>query len=268
MPLLDTDDSSISATAVTAARIHPLAQLGVGNGDFTRGSYDGDAADLGRLPFQTLLAVGAELRHGADGRPTLWLEAVTTNNFHHPHAAETDSPRAWYDNNNLFAVIAEPAKGLRAALTYVIKTAPNGFSPRIDETNVSVQYAGSGLLGAIKPAAVVTAHPHGGRGVYTQVEVAPEWHLRGGSDGPTLSFPIKAGVGWSRFYGTGTGDAAYGAVGLVYIHPVKIAGVKAAFRAQASALIREHAIARLGTDPEVEHGTVVPLVSIGFSIAG
>lgn len=266
MPLLDTDDSSLSEAAVTEGRIHPLAQIGLGNGDFSRGAYDGDAADLDRLPYQTQLAIGAELAHGADGKPTLWLEGVTTNNFHAPHADETASPRAWYDNNNLVGLIAEPLPGLRGALTYVIKTAPNGFASTVHEANASVIYAGDGLLGSIRPAAVVTMHPHGGHGVYTQVGITPAWHLTGGSGGPTLSLPVKAGVGWSGFYGADTDDAAYGAVGLAYTHPVSIRGVKAAFHASASALIRSDPVARQG-DFEAEHGTVVPLVSIGFSVA-
>lgn len=266
MPLLDTDDSSLGQTAVTAGRIHPLGQLGVGNGDFTRGAYDGDPADLNRLPVQTLLAIGAELRHAADGTPTLWLEGVTTNNFHAPHAADPTSPRIWYDNNNLLGLIAQLSPRLRGALTYVIKTTPNGFSSTIHEANASVQFAGNGLLGAIKPGAVVTVHPYGGHGVYSQIGVTPAWHLRGGSDGPTLSFPLKAGIGWSGFYGTGTGDATYGAAGLAYVHPVRLGRVKAAFHAQAAALIRSRAVARLGND-EADHGTVVPLASIGFSVA-
>ena len=194
MPLLDTDDSSLGTTAVTEGQIHPLVQLGVGNGDFSRGAYDGDAADLDRLPFQTLVAVGAELAHGSDGTPTLWLEAVSTNNFHASHADETASPRAWYDNNNLVGLIAQVTPGLRGALTYVIKTAPNGFASTVHEANASVVYSGRGFLGVIKPAAVVTMHPHGGHGVYSQIGITPSGHLTSGSGGPSLSFPIKAGV--------------------------------------------------------------------------
>lgn len=107
MPTIDTEDASLGSASVGDARVHPMIAIDVRNGDFVRGSYDDDAADLDRVPVHLQLGLGFELSRGAQGQPDAWLFLRSSNGFHAP-VAEENSPRAWYESNNVAGLIVEP----------------------------------------------------------------------------------------------------------------------------------------------------------------
>lgn len=96
VPTIDTEDASLGSTSVGSGRVHPSMALDVRNGDFARGNYDDDAADLDRLPVHLQLGFAAELHRKAHDKADVFLVFNSSNGVHVPVSAELTAPRAWY----------------------------------------------------------------------------------------------------------------------------------------------------------------------------
>jgi len=267
VPTIDTEDATIGSDAVSSGGwLHPSLGVDLRNGDFARGNYDDDAADLDRLPAHLQVGLAVDLHRGRDGAVDTWLVARSSNGFHAPATTERGSPRSWYESNNLLALVATPAPGLRAAAIYTIKTSPNGVSATTHEASLSFAYEAKSGLGLLKPTLAVTGHAKGGGGLYTQAGIEPELSLAAGDDAAKLSFPAAIGVGWRGFYEQGSGDRLFGNAGVALSKPLTLGGVKVSARASLLALIRDRRLARL-SGPDGETGMVVPLATVGLSLA-
>lgn len=267
VPTLDTEDATLGVDDVSSSgRLHPSFAIDLRNGDFARGSYDDDRADLSRLPVHAQVGLALDLGHDGEGKATSWFVVRSSNGFHSPAAGETTRPRAWYESNNLAAFVFSPAAGLRAGALYTIKTSPNGVSATTHEASLTFAYDGKDAIGVLKPTFVTTVRPKGDHGLYTQLGIAPSLALGPGDGAPKLSVPAAIGVGWRGFYGQGAGSRLFGNVGLALERPFVIGGTHWGARAEALALIRDDRLAR-SSGPDGETGTVVPLVTLSLSMA-
>jgi hypothetical protein len=266
VPTIDTEDATLGSVSVGSGRVHPMIALDVRNGDFARGNYDDDAADLDRLPVHLQLGFAAELHRNAEDEADVFLVFNSSNGIHAPVSAERASPRAWYESNNAVAFVVSPAQGLRTGIVYTIKTSPNGVSSTSHEVSLTSALGGQSALGALSPTAVVTWRPKGGGGLFTQIGIEPSISLTQQEDGPTISFPTLAGVGWDDFYDAGSGDAPYGSIGAAYSHPFKAGGATWQFRAEALAVLRSDRLRHLG-GPDAEQSTVVPMATVSLRLA-
>ncbi|MCP3733432.1 hypothetical protein M9979_00845 [Sphingomonas sp. RP10(2022)] len=261
VPTIDTEDASLGSAKVGTGRFHPTFGIDIRNGDFARGGYDDDAANLDRLPVHVQVGFAWDLRPGS-----LWLVGTSSNGVHAPVAAERDSPRGWYESNNLIGLVGKVGGGATIGAAYAIKTSPNGISATTHEASLTATLDGDHGLAALHPSAAATIRAKGDGGLYTQIGIAPEIALYDGDDGPTLSFPAIAGVGWGGFYDPGSGSAAYGSAGLAYSHPFTAGGAHWRLRVEGLAVVRDRTLRRLGS-LDAETGVVVPLVTIGLSLA-
>ena len=121
-------------------------------------------------------------------------------------------------------------------------------------------------LAALGAAASAIWRPKGGEGFFTQIGIEPSIAVTHREDGPELGFPARIGVGWAGFFALNSGDAAYGSIGAAYSHPFEAGGAKWRLRAEVLAVLRDDTLRRLG-GPEAEHGTVVPLATVGLQVA-
>lgn len=266
MPTIDTEDADLGSMEVGDGRLHPTVTLDLRNGDFVRGGYDDDAADLGRLPVHLQVGVGYELRRDAAGEPDAWIVLRSSNGFHAPIAGERTSPRAWYESNNLAGLVVEPAKGLRVGASYTVKTSPNGVSATTHEVSATASYQAETGLGVLHPSFAATVRPKGDGGLYTAAGIEPEFALAAGEDAPSIGIPALIGIGWGGFQGEGSGDRLFGSVGLAYSHPFAVGATRWRFRAEGLALIRDDRLRAL-SGPRGETGTVVPLATISVAVA-
>jgi hypothetical protein len=266
VPTIDTEDATLGSVSVGSGRVHPMIALDVRNGDFARGNYDDDAADLDRLPVHLQLGFAAELHRNAEDEADVFIVFNSSNGVHAPVSAERASPRAWYESNNAIALVVSPAKDLQTGIAYTLKTSPDGVSPATHEVSLTSALSGESTLGALSPTAVVTWRPKGGGGLFTQIGIEPSISLTQQEDGPTISFPALAGVGWDDFYDAGSGDAPYGSIGAAYSHPFKAGGARWQFRAEALAVLRSDRLRQLG-GPDAEQSTVVPMATVSLRLA-
>jgi hypothetical protein len=267
MPIIDTEDATLgSAPIASTRRVHPLVGLDLRNGDFARADYDDDRADLGRLPVHAQLGLAIELSRDTNGEAKSWIFLRSSNGFHAPGRDELSEPRSWYESNNLAALVLTPAKGVRAALVYTIKTSPNAVSDTTHEASLSLSYGGKDALGSLAPTFVMTMRPKGGDGVFMQAGIEPEIRLFSTSDPLKLSLPIAVGVGWKSFYSPRSGDRGFASAGCAVEQTIALSGTRLTARAEALALVRDRRLARL-SGPEGEIGTVVPLVTLSLSLA-
>lgn len=266
VPTIDTEDASLGSQDVGDGTFHPILGLDVRNGDFSRGSYDDDAADLRRVPIHAQIGFAWDVHRDEGGGADAWLVGISSNGFHSPAAAEQASPRAWYESNNLLGIVTEPAKGLRAAFAYTIKTSPNGGDTTSHEASLTAAYERDHGFGALHPSFAVTIRPKGGHGVFTQIGIEPGFDLASSRNAARISIPLLFGVGWRGFYEKGTGDVTYGSAGLAVSQPFALGGTKWTARAQALAVVRDGMLRRLG-DADAETSAVIPLVTIGVTMA-
>ena len=266
IPTVDTEDASLGSLAVGRGRLHPILGVDLRNGDFARGGYDDDAANLDRLPVHVQLGLAFDLHRDASGEADWWLVGSSSNGFHAPSPDERTRPRAWYESNNLVALVGKPARGLTVGAAYTIKTSPNGVAGTSHEASLTAAFEGTRGIGLLHPGAAVTVRPKGDGGVFTQVSIEPEVALRSGDDAPSLSLPVIAGVGWSGFYGPGTGDVAYGSAGVAYSHPFVIGNGHWRLRAEALAVVRDPTLRRLGS-LDAETSRVVPLATVALTFS-
>lgn len=265
-PTIDTEDAGLSGFDVSTEGFHPVVTLDLRNGDFSRGAYDDDDADLERLPIHLQFAFAQDLGRGASGKANLWIVGTSSNGFHAPRPDERASPRIWYESNNLVGLIAEPTDGLRAGLVYTIKTSPNGVSDSTHEASATFAYDRQSGLGFLRPQIVATWRPKGGAGLFTQVGVEPEFDLSEAAESPSISIPIRIGVGWSGFYERGSGNLVYGSLGSAYSHPFTIGDTRWQLRAELLAVLRDDTLRRFG-GPEATRATVVPLATLALTLS-
>jgi len=266
VPTIDTEDATLGSHDVGTGRIHPVLGLDVRNGDFARGDYDDDRADLDRLPVHAQIGLGAELHHDSEGKADTWLVVSSSNGFHSPAAYETTSPRAWYESNNLLAVVATPVRNLRAALVYTIKTSPNGVSDTTNEVSASFAYDAKHGIGALRPTFVATTRTKGSGGGYAQIAIGPRIALGQGESAASLIIPATVGFGFGGFYGTSSRDRLFASAGLGLTKSFTIGGAHLSANGRLLALVRDDRLARL-SGPRGETGTVVPLATFGVSSA-
>jgi hypothetical protein len=267
VPTIDTEDATIgSATTAGRGRVHPLFGFDTRNGDFARGNYDDDRADLDRLPVHAQVGVAFDLWHGSDGKPTGWLVLRSSNGFHAPTMRDATAPRAWYESNTLAALVFTPAPGLRAAAVYTIKASPNGVSATTHEASLSLAYEGDDAAGSLAPTFVVTTRPKGDRGVYTQAGIEPSFALGSGERAAKFSTPLTIGVGWGGFYDRSSDDRTFASAGAALEQPFLLGTVHGTMRWEALALIRDDRLAALSA-PDGETSAIVPLLTWSLSIA-
>ncbi|USU10187.1 hypothetical protein NF700_08005 [Sphingomonadaceae bacterium OTU29MARTA1] len=264
IPTIDTEDAGLGTLDAGGGRLHPTFGIDLRNGDFARGGYDDDAADLDRLPVHVQLGFAFDLHRSAGGDADLWLVGTSSNGVHAPVAGERRSPRAWYESNNLIGIVASPMAGLTVGTAYTIKTSPNGISGTTHEASLTAAIDGSSGWKALHPGAAATIRPKGGGGVYTQIGIAPELPLGTGDDGPTLAVPVVLGAGWGGFYEAGSGTGGFGSIGLAYSHPFTVGAMRWRLRADAVGIVRDDTLRRIGGD-DAESATLVPLVTLALT---
>ena len=267
VPTIDTEDVTLGSSSVGTGSIHPAFGIDVRNGDFARGNYDDDAADLDRLPVHVQVGVAADLHHDAAGQVDAWLVIRSSNGIHSASLDERTSPQGWYESNNLVGLVVAPAAGLRAGIVYTIKASPNGISDTTHEASITTSYDGKDAIGWLHPNFAATVRPKGTHGLFTQLGIAPEIALGSSDHAPILSLPAVIGIGWGGFYDAGSGDRLYGNAGLAIGQPLRLGNLHASLRAEMLALFRDDRLRRL-SGPLGETGTVVPLatLSLNFSL--
>ena len=264
-PTIDSD-GHLGKAATGDGDLHMVVDVSVANGDFSRGAFDDDAASVDQLPMHGSATLAWTLHRDAASNPDLWIEASSANGFHSPVAIERTSPRAWYESNNLLAVLYKPNNTTNAALSYLIKTSPNGISPTSHELAASVGYATKNGIGSLAPSVVLSVHTRGGKGVYSLFSIDPNFKLAERDSSPTLSVPVRFGIGWDDFYGSGTGTAVYGSAGLAFARPFALGSTNGKIHAELLALFRDKTVRSLGKR-DAENAAVVPLATIGISLS-
>jgi len=265
VPTIDTEDASLgSADVPQDAPFHLLGTLDMRNGDFARGAYDDDGADLDRLPVH--VQVGFAWRLGGPPERGTFLVFSSSNGLHAPAATELADPRAWYESNNALALILSPANGFRAGIAYTIKASPNGVSATTHELSLTAALNGDGGLGRLSPSAAVTWRPRGGDGLFTQIGIEPAVPLSDDAREAELRFPVRAGISLAGFYEPGTGDQAYGAAGITYVQAFQSGGAMWQLRAELLALVRDDRLRRLG-EGDAEHAALVPQATLALRTA-
>ena len=261
VPTVDTEDATIGSDTAGAGRFHLSAGLDARNGDFARGSYDDDRADLDRLPVHLQLGAALDLWRRDGGDPGGWFLLRTSNGFHTPRLAERTAPRGWYESNTLAALVLAPSKALRTAVIYTVKASPNGIAGTTHEASLSLAHDD-----ALSPTFVVTMRPKGDGGVYTQAGAEPAVSLGEGDGAAKLSLPLALGIGWHGFYGAGSGDRVFASAGAALVKPFRLGATPGTIRWEALALHRDRRLARL-SGPDGETARIVPLVTWSVSLA-
>lgn len=266
VPTIDTEDATLGSAKISRrGTVHPLLAFDIRNGDFARGNYDDDRADLERLPVHAQLGVAVDLTLAPNGEATSWLTLRSSNGFHAPAIGDLSAPRIWYESNNLAALVFTPMAGMRTAVVYTIKTSPNGVSATTHEASLSFAYDGDDAVGSLSPSLVVTTRPKGDHGVFTQAAIEPGFDLTKREDGLKVSIPVAIGRGWGGFYGAGSGDRSYVSIGAALEQPFLLGAKHWGIRLEALAVVRDDRLAAL-SGPRGETGTVVPLIT--WSVSG
>ncbi len=266
VPFSDTEDASLGEVTVGDGSWHPIGRFNLRNGDYARGSYDDDSSSLNRIPVHVELGLVYDLKDATAGAGSMWLELHSSNGVHAPSSQETRNPRAWYESNNLVGFVYAPAKGLRAALSYTIKTSPNDVAANSHEASVALSYQADRGLGWLHPNVVATIRPKGGHGLYTQLSIEPEWKLGEADGAPSISLPASVGIGWDGFYQAGSRTVSYRSVGLAATRPFMVGSARWSLRGEVAALIRDRTLARLDGD-DANRATVVPIGQMTLSLA-
>ncbi len=268
IPFADTEDATLSEVDIRdgARTWHPVISLDVRNGDYARGALDDNDARLDRVPVHVAIGGAVVLRRREDGSGELFAIGQSSNGFHAPRAADRASPRAWYESNNLLGLAWRPTEGLTTAVTYTIKTSPNGVAATTHEASLSVLYSADKGWGRLKPRGAVTRRTQGDGGLYTIAGIAPSFALTRREDGPTLAIPVMGGIGWGGFYGPGTGDRAYASGGLTLAQPVRLGGSAATLQAEVLALVRDDRLRRLDA-PDGSTAAVIPYATLSLVMA-
>lgn len=267
VPFSDTEDASLGDMSVGGeGRLHPIGRLNLRNGDYARGSYDDDSSSLRRIPVHIELGLVYDLHDGTADTPDMWFEIHSSNGVHAPSPQERRRPQAWYESNNLVGIVLAPVEGLRTALSYTIKTSPNGVAATSHEASVAVAFEASHGFGWLHPNAVATVRSKGGHGLYTQVGIEPEWSLDEAEGAPSISLPLSVGVGWAGFYQPGSATVSYESVGFAYIHPFTLGSTKLSLRGEMAALLRDRTLAQLDGE-QANRARIIPVGQLTLSVA-
>ncbi len=266
IPFADTEDATLSRIEVGEGDVHPVASIDLRNGDYARGGYDDDDAGLGRIPVHLALGGAVVLQRRRDGEAALFAIGQSSNGFHAPRRDERARPRFWYESNTLIGLAWRPTKDVDAAVTYAIKTSPNGVAATTHEASVTFLYSADDPVGRLKPRLAVTRRTRGNGGVYMIAGIAPSIDLSDREDGAVLSLPVTAGMGWRGFYGGGSGDRAYGSGGLAVTQPVRMGDARASLQAEMSVLMRDGGLRRLDA-PGGTTAAVIPYATVSFAVA-
>jgi len=266
VPFADTEDATLSDIDIRSRRVHPVLTVDVRNGDYARGAYDDDNADLARVPVHIAIGGVITLSGGGSAERGLFLLAQSSNGFHAPASDERTSPRSWYESNSLVGLVWRSAGGLSAGITYTIKASPNGVAAATHEASMTALYAGDDALGKLAPRVAVTRRTRGDGGWYTIAGLSPSIDLSQRNDGLTLSLPVMVGVGWHGFYGGETGTRAYLSGGLSFSQPLDLGSAKAALEIEALALVRDNQLRRLDA-PGGTTATIVPYLTVALKTA-
>jgi len=266
IPFADTEDATLSEVEVGDGDLHPVVSVDLRNSDYARGALDDDNAGLGRVPLHVALGGAAVIHRSADGRASVFLIGQSSNGFHAPADDERARPRAWYESNNLVGLAWRPVDGLNAAVTYTIKTSPNGVASTTHEASLTILYTADRGLGRLKPRAAVTRRTRGEGGFYTIAGIAPSFDLTERERGPSLSLPVTIGIGWRGFYAADSGDRLFGSAGVSLAQPVRLGRANATLQAEVLALLRDDRLRRLDA-PGGTTATIVPYATVSFSVA-
>lgn len=266
IPYADTEDATLSEIDVGNGDLHPIVSVDLRNGDYARGALDDDNAGLGRVPLHVALGGAAVIHRRADGRANLFVMGQSSNGFHAPADDERARPRAWYESNNLVGLAWRPVEGLNAAVTYTIKTSPNGVAPKSHEASVTLLYTADSSFGRLKPRAAVTRRTRGEGGFYTMAGIMPSFDLSERERGPSVSLPVTIGVGWRGFYAADSGNRLFGSAGVSLAQPVRLGQANATLQAEVLALLRDDRLRRLDA-PGGTTATIVPYATVSFSVA-
>ncbi|MEK9210351.1 hypothetical protein [Sphingomonas sp. 2378] len=263
VPLVDTEDATLSSVSVGGGGMHPILTLDVRNGDYARATYDQDGPGVDRVPVHATIGLAVVLDRDAAGRGRWFLTGQSSNGFHAPSPGERSRPRAFYESNTIAALAWRPVEGLTAALAYAVKTSPNGVDPTTQEASVTMAWTGKDALGDLGPNIVVTRRTQGDGGFFTLASLSPSQKLGEGEDAAQLSLPLAFGMGWDGFYGEGLGDRAYGSAGFALSQPLTLGGAKATLRAEILALIRDGALAA-SEAPNATSDRIIPLATLSL----
>jgi hypothetical protein len=266
VPFVDTEDATLSQVEVGEGDVHPIVSFDVRNGDYARGAYDDDGPGLDRVPVHVAIGGALVLRRRSDGDGSLFLIGQSSNGFHAPRADERTRPRSWYESNTILGLAWRPAGGLNAAIAYAVKASPNGIAATTHEASVTMLYGSDAGLGRLKPRVAVTTRTKGQGGVYTLAGIAPELPLTARENGPMLTIPVTAGVGWRGFYARGSGDRLFASGGVAVAQPLRLGGARATVQAELLALVRDDRLRRLDA-PGGPTATVVPLGTVSLRMA-
>ncbi len=266
VPFADTEDATLSEVEVGDGDLHPIVTIDLRNGDYARGALDDDGAGLGRVPVHVALGGAAVIDRRADGTARVFLIAQSSNGIHAPANGERSRPRGWYESNNLLGVAWRPVEGLNAAVTYTIKTSPNGVAQTTHEASITILYTADAGIGRLKPRAAVTRRTRGQGGFYTIAGIAPSVDLTGREDGPSLSVPVTIGTGWRGFYAADSGNRLFGSAGFSLAQPVRLGQANATVQAEVLALLRDDRLRRLDA-PGGTTASVVPYATVSLSVA-
>ncbi|MEJ8629215.1 hypothetical protein P0F65_03910 [Sphingomonas sp. I4] len=119
------------------------------------------------------------------------------------------------------------------------------------------------MLGELGPNVAITRRTQGDGGVFTLASLSPSQALGKGGRGGEAVAAAGAGHGMGRLYGPGSGDRAYGSVGMALSQPLRLGGAKATLRAEMLALIRDGALAAAEA-PAATTDRVVPLATLSL----
>jgi hypothetical protein len=266
IPFADTEDATLSEVEVGGGDLHPIVMFDLRNGDYARGALDDDNAGLTRVPVHVALGGAAVVHRRVDGTARLFLIAQSSNGVHAPADDERARPRALYESNNLLGLAWRPVEGLNAAVTYTIKTSPNGVAPTTHEASITILYNADTGIGRLKPRAAVTRRTRGEGGFYTIAGIAPSVDLSRRENGPSLSVPVTIGMGWRGFYAADSGDRLFGSTGVSLSKPVRLGRANATLQAEMLALLRDDRLRRLDA-PGGTTATVVPYATVSLSVA-
>ena len=266
VPFVDTEDATMSDIDVGQGDLHPILSFDVRNGDYARGAYDDDDANLDRVPVHVSIGGAAVLQRHRDGRASLFLIGQSSNGFHTPRAVERVRPRGWYESNTIVGLAWRPIEGVSTAVAYAIKASPNGVADTTHEASLTLLYTGKDAIGDFAPRLAVTRRTKGDGGIYTLVGIAPQIALSRRKDGPSLTLPVTAGIGWGGFYGSDSGDRGYGSAGVSIAQPLRIGGARASLQAEILAVVRDDRLRRLDA-PAGTTAAVLPLATISMRMA-
>lgn len=251
-----------SFTRTKPEKIHLQGTFGIVSADYSRGAYDGIKESPEYWGGSASLAVVTELLRNYPGTVShLYLTVGIENTL-----AETDlfpdahSPKIWYESNPHAGLVMRSGRDWQFGLTYGAFTSPNGQFGSSQEIAFTTRYQGESLMmNRLKPQAKIAVPVFEGKGVYTELSVAPGFRPLPDSDFQ-LTLPVVFGMGINDYYGAEKSSPVYGSIGLVGSLPLKVVPSDYgswSFSAGAFLLVRETALVEAGRPLDDAGNTVV-----------